>query len=319
MNISPSFPNLIDLGGGWYRIESGYHYPGHDAIFLCKCDDEVAVFDAGTDVSITRVVAALKQLDIALSAVKFVLISHAHLDHCGGAGALLERLPNAQCYASVGTCKHLQDPRALCAGARQIYTTDYDSLYGEVLPVPAARCTILKEGSTITLGSRTLQIVEVPGHTFDHIAVIDQVADCIFAGDTFGVFLPPEFGLPEILRIPAAPTQFAPDRWKNSIKRLVEFGTKRVFATHYGEISGDLNLKADQLCAELDWFVELARKTRGHAEPEAFIKSEITKRWLDSFALTAADIPEHLYAIELTLCTKGIALWMDQHLDDYSS
>src|SRR5256886_2405878 len=99
----------------------------------------------------------------ARDAVDYVLLTHVHLDHAGGAGRLMQELPNAVAVLHPRGAPHMIDPSRLIEGSRAVYGERLEQLYGQLLPIPAARVRVVEDGERVRLGGRTLEPIHVPG------------------------------------------------------------------------------------------------------------------------------------------------------------
>lgn len=312
-----AFPLHKDLGGGWHQVDSGYYTEGHTSVYVVADGGRAAVLDTANSAATPRIVEALGLAGVDPAAVDHVLVSHIHLDHSGGAGTLLDELPNAACWIHPRSERHLADPAQLIAGARTVYGDRYDGLYGTVKPVPADRIRTVDEGGELAVGGRKLEVIATPGHTFDSVCAIDRQADCLFAGDAFGVTLPPEFGAGGAMRVPAAPTQFAPREWKETLRRIAGAGVSRVMLAHFGPVEGDLGAKAGEMCGEIDAFIGFAREAKASDDPAALIEDRIRQRWLGALGEGAADLPGNMLDNDVNLVKLGLSLWTAERLDSY--
>src|ERR1700751_2474244 len=172
---------------GISAIDAEYLYPGHAAAHLIEDSGSAAFVDVGTNDSVPYLLAALAALGIAREAVEYVLLTHVHLDHAGGAGALMRELPNARAVLHPRGAPHMIDPSKLIAGAQAVYGARLEALYGTLVPIPAERVRVVADGERLRLGARTLELIHVPGHALHHYAVVDQAHRSIFTGDTFGI------------------------------------------------------------------------------------------------------------------------------------
>lgn len=314
---APDFPLHRDLGGGWHQVDSGYYTAGHTSVFIVESDGRAAILDTANSAATPKILEALKTIGVPAENVDHVVISHSHLDHSGGAGTLIRELPNATCAIHPKAIDQLVDPTALIEGARGVYGDRFDSLYGTILPIPKERVQGIGEGDVLAVGGCKLEILDTPGHTFNHVCVLDKEADCVFAGDTFGVTLPPEFGVKEAMRIPAAPTQFSPDHWKDSIRRLAGLGAGRIMLSHFGAIDKDIDGKAKELIEEIDAWVGIAREARDKEDPPEHIAAQVKKTWLAKMGDEALGLPDNMLDNDINLNRMGLSLWMSKHLDDY--
>jgi glyoxylase-like metal-dependent hydrolase (beta-lactamase superfamily II) len=205
--------------------------------------------------------------------VDFVILTHIHLDHAGGAGALLAALPRAVAVVHPRGAPHLADPARLEAGARAVYGEPaYEALYGPLVPIPAARVRAVTQGEELVLGPSRLRVLETPGHARHHIALHDEQAGAIFSGDAFGVsyrvFDSPT-GDP-FLYPATTPTQFDPGASHASIERIRARAPGAVYLTHGSRVM-DVDRLAAGLHDDLDRFVAIAEGEDGGGDAEARI------------------------------------------------
>ena len=313
MNTStPNFPPFVDIGNSWSYVETGYGFPGHTSVYICHDSNKVAVFDAAITTSVDKILAGIAETSHTPEDVEYLFLSHAHLDHTAGAGALIKHLPKAKILCHETTAKLMINPEKLIEGARNLYEDAFDRLYGEIEAIPEDRVKIVADGDIYKLGSIELEVLFTPGHNFDHICILDKARDTIFVGDTFGVWLPPEYGMKTIARVPAAPTQFAPEEWKASINKIVATGVSRVCPSHYSPMPGPVEVRAKELIADIDYFVQLAKETKDEENPVPVIREKVKQYWINLFG---KEPPKGTIDIELLLCSRGIALWQKRHLD----
>lgn len=231
------------------------HYTGRPrvaAAYLLVEDDRVAFVEANTTPNVPRLLAALSEADRRPEDVEYVVVTHIHLDHAGGAGALMAACPNATLLAHPKAAPHAIDPSRIIRGATEVYGEEtFEALYGEVVPVPEARVRILADGETLSFGSRTWHVLHTRGHANHHLCLHDEAADAVFTGDSFGVIYP-DLQRHGPLALPSTtPTDFDPEAAHDSIERILATGVGRVFPTHFGEQTA-LRALADQLHARLD-------------------------------------------------------------------
>src|ERR1700758_2121824 len=184
----PRKPTLYRHPHGITAVDAEYLYPGHAAAHLIVDGGRAAFVDVGTNSSVPYLLAALDELGIARSAVDYVLLTHVHLDHAGGAGRLMRELPGARAVLHPRGAPHMIDPSRLIAGSQAVYgEARFARLYGELIPIPRERVHVAADGERLTLGARTLELIHTPGHAMHHYAVVDAAHAGIFPGDTFGI------------------------------------------------------------------------------------------------------------------------------------
>jgi glyoxylase-like metal-dependent hydrolase (beta-lactamase superfamily II) len=305
------------LGGGVYLIDTLYLRPGLAASHLVVDDGRAAFVDTGAAPAAPRLLAALDELGIAREQVDYLFLTHVHLDHAGGAGQLMQALPNARAVLHPRGAPHLIDPTRLIAGSIEVYGEElYRQLYGELLPVPADRVLVTEDRQRLMLGRRTFEFIDAPGHARHHHCPIDLDHREVYSGDNFGICyheLDTDRG-PFMLPT-TTPVQFDPDALHATIDRIMSYGPRRIFQTHFGPVT-DLERLARDLHAAI---VELVRIAREHARaPDRSARIEA-----DMFRYFSARLDEHGYAGDLArrhalldddvrLNTAGLEVWLDR-------
>src|SRR5215471_20479487 len=136
-------PTLYRHPHGITAIDTEYLYPGHAAAHLIEDSGHAAFVDVGTNSSVPYLLGALDELGIAREAVDYLLLTHVHLDHAGGAGALMRELPNARAVLHPRGAPHMIDPSRLVAGSRAVYGEErFAQFYGELVPIPRERVLV---------------------------------------------------------------------------------------------------------------------------------------------------------------------------------
>lgn len=307
---------LTTWGDGIHAVDSGYVRPRLDAIHLLVERGRAAVVDTGTSGSVPRVLEALALLDVPRRAVDWILVTHVHLDHAGGAGALLRHLPAARVVVHPRGARHLHDPAKLVAGTRAVYgEAEFDRLYGEIVPVPESRTVIAEDGLRLELAGRELVFFHTAGHARHHYAIHDPASRSVFAGDTFGISYR-EFDVAgrEFIFPTSTPTQFDPEAAHASVERIADLAPAQVFVTHYSRI-GHVADHAATLHRLLDRYVELAVRAAGAPDRAAALRDAME-------ALLLAEARRHgvtlgdddirtLLGMDIDLNAQGLAIWLD--------
>jgi len=258
-------PRLTTFADGITAVDTEYVRPQMDAAHIVAAGGRAAIIDTGPGTAVPLILAALEQLQIAPDQVDFLFLTHVHLDHAGGAGALMRALPRATCVVHPRGAPHMIDPAKLIAGTRAVYGDElYSKLYGEILPIARERIAITQDGLRFELPGRVFECVHTPGHALHHQAIVDHGATSIFTGDTFGISYR-EFDTARGAWImpTTTPTQFDPGQLKASIVRLMQFRPRHVYLTHYSEVSECARLANDMVDA-IDEYVKIARTAGPH-------------------------------------------------------
>lgn len=262
-------------------IDSMYIRPSFAAVFIREEGDEVAIIETGTARSRSLILAALDARGIAREGVRYVIVSHAHLDHAGAAAALMDVLPNAKLVAHPRAARHLIDPTKLEASARQVYGDEaFERLYGRLLPVAAERVIQPEDGSTIPFGAGEFGFLHTRGHAKHHFCILDPAADAIFTGDAFGLAYP-ELQEPGVFIFPStSPTDFEGEEALASVDRVATSGAGRAMLTHFGELR-----RIEEARAQLRWQIEFSMEiaAAARAMPEEARRDYLLDRLHERF------------------------------------
>ncbi len=258
--MNASVPRLTVFADGITAVDTEYVRPQMDASHVVLAGARAAIVDTGPNTAVPLILAALEHLGIAPDAVDYLFLTHVHLDHAGGAGALMRALPRARCLVHPRGAPHIIDPSKLIEGTRAVYGAErYAELYGEILPVPPDRVEPVADDACFELAGRVLECVHTPGHALHHMAIIDHGSNGIFTGDTFGISYR-EFDTargPWIMPT-TTPTQFDPGQLKASIIRLMQFKPRHVYLTHYSRV-GECARLAGDMVDSIDEYARIAR------------------------------------------------------------
>ena len=182
--------------------------------------------------------------------IRHVLVTHIHLDHAGAAGWWAQR--GARIYVHPRGAPHLIDPSKLLASATRIYGDQMNTLWGEVVPAPAERVTVVEDGDVIEVEGLRFTVIETPGHASHHHAY--RLEDVVFTGDAAGIRVP---GF-DWIDLPAPPPEFDLETWKRTLDRLRGEAPRAIYRTHFGP-STEVAAELDALETLLDETVNMVR------------------------------------------------------------
>jgi glyoxylase-like metal-dependent hydrolase (beta-lactamase superfamily II) len=183
-------PRVVDLGEGRRLVDLDFRdTEGLVASYLLPEPDGWAVVETGPTTCRSAFLRGLAEAGVDPSEVRDVLVTHIHLDHAGGLGALADDLPRATFHAHESGVRHLADPARLIESARRAWGEAADRLWGAVVPAPAGRLRPLRGGETLALRGGELRVLATPGHARHHLAYFDTRLRAVFAGDAAGVRL----------------------------------------------------------------------------------------------------------------------------------
>jgi glyoxylase-like metal-dependent hydrolase (beta-lactamase superfamily II) len=204
----------------------------YTAAYLLDANEPTLV-ETGPGTSVEPVTRALTHLGITATDLANVVVTHIHLDHAGGVGALSERFPRATIWVHERGAKHLADPARLVASATQAWgEKEMAEFFLPVQPVAAPRLRPLRDGDTIPMGDRALSVLDTPGHASHHVALVDDRTGAVFTGDALGIHVP---DLP-VLRPATPPPDFDLDRYIASIERIRVASRSVLLFAHFGPL-----------------------------------------------------------------------------------
>lgn len=310
-------PRLTRFSHGITAVDTDYYRPWFDASHIIHDQDEAAIVDTGTTHSVPLLLAAMRELEVAPEAVRYVLLTHVHLDHAGGAGELMRHLPEAECIVHPRGARHMVDPSKLIAGTKAVYGEQaFAEMYGEIPGIPEERVTESRDGMELSLGQRRLTLFDTPGHAKHHYCIFDDRPHAVFTGDTFGVsYRELDTSEGEFILPATTPVHFDPEAYHASVDRILSFEPNACFLTHYSRVT-EVERLAEDLHRELKAFVRIAEE---HAEAPDRV-SAIEQALLDHQAnrLEAHGISqprqtaERVLGMDLQLDAQGIDVWLQK-------
>jgi glyoxylase-like metal-dependent hydrolase (beta-lactamase superfamily II) len=263
------------------------------AAYVVDTDDGPALFDCGPTTTVSALKDGLTQHGLELTDIRHLLLSHIHLDHAGAAGVLVREHPTLQVHVSEIGAPHLVAPERLERSARRLYGDTFDTLWGELAPVPEANVRVV--------GDRVLGLdcFPTPGHASHHVSYLDRDGT-LYAGDAAGVRIQPgRFVMP-----PTPPPEFDLDTWQQTLEEIERRDPERLALIHWG-VADDPQRHLAELRLELyDW----ADFIRGGADVDEFI--EYVKTELRD---AGEDTGQYDLAMPLWQSYQGLRRWADRH------
>jgi glyoxylase-like metal-dependent hydrolase (beta-lactamase superfamily II) len=218
--------DLIEIDtmtGGMSGVTAGYLVPAPRPVLL----------ECGPARSIEHTIAGLRAIGLDPDDLAYLVVSHVHLDHAGGAGDLARAFPNATVVVSELGARHLVDPTRLNDSAQRVYGEFYDRVYGPSSPIAEDRVLGVADGHRLDLGGgRSLELLWTPGHAKHHLGVLDHDSGALFTGDSVGVKLA---GM-RVIRPATPPADF---QFETSLATLARYRTldpTRLYLAHYGPV-----------------------------------------------------------------------------------
>jgi glyoxylase-like metal-dependent hydrolase (beta-lactamase superfamily II) len=315
MSIAPAPYQQIDAG--IYCLETGLYRHGLAACYLVRSADRLAFIDTGAANSVPGLLGVIADLGLTPEHVDYVIPTHVHLDHGGGAGTLMAACPNARLVIHPKGATHMIDPSRLIAGSTAVYGEDaFARDFGALTPVPEERVIIAQDSDTFDLAGRTLTFIDTPGHANHHGCIYDETSRGFFTGDTFGIsYREFDTAAGPWLFAPTTPVAFDPDAWLASLDKLMAYAPEAMYLTHYGRVQNPADL-VDDLRASIRALADiaLAEADNADADRESRIKSAVRAYLVagaraHGVALSDDAIAE-LLSLDTELNAQGLEVWL---------
>lgn len=310
------------LDDGIFAVDTEYVRPLQDASHLVVENGRGAFVDTGTNDSVPLLLDALRQCDLDVADVDFVFLTHVHLDHAGGAGLLMQALPNARCVIHPRGAPHMIDPGRLIKGTEGVYGVEQTRrMYGEIRPIDAQRVLVAADGEWLSFNGREMQTLFTEGHARHHYCLNDPGSRGVFTGDNFGVsYRELDTAKGEFIFPTSTPASFDPIEAHKSVDRIMSCDPEQVYLTHYSRVRNLDRLAAD-MHAGIDAYEQMALQCRDAGDrdkslQEAMYRYLSTRLQEHGFKGDAAAM-RSILEIDVTLNAAGLVAWL-QRLDRMS-
>ena len=310
-------PKYQELGYNITAIDIELSRPGHATSYLITVGTNAAFIEVGTSHANEILLQTLAAKGIARENVHYLMVTHIHLDHSGGAGNLLGYLPNARLVAHPRAIRHLLNPDKLISGATAVYgAAKLREKFGEIIAVPPTRIIAAANGFILDLHGRSLLFLDTPGHARHHYCIVDAVSDAIFSGDTFGISYRQFDNENGAFIFPStSPVHFDPAAAHASIDRLLAYQPRYVYLTHCGRIEQPQKL-GQELHHLLDEFTQAAIQANNQGES----RRKTLQRKIGQILLRKLE--KHGYSLEpekmlkflqtdIDVNVQGLEYWLD--------
>jgi glyoxylase-like metal-dependent hydrolase (beta-lactamase superfamily II) len=193
-------------------------------------DDVSVLIEPGSTTTASKLLTSSKELGLSLEDIAYIIPTHIHVDHGGGAGYLAQYLPQAKVVLHPKAVAHMIDPSRLIQGTRLVFGEDFEKVFGPILPVPESQIHIASEREVIQLVGRELRIFFSPGHASHHISIQDSLTEGLFCGEALGLL---SANVPGVV-LPAAAPPFDLELYLETIEKLRKLSPKLLFYSHDG-------------------------------------------------------------------------------------
>ena len=308
-NLISSFEQNI------FCFDANYFRKNFAAIHFVNQNNKILIVDTATNHSAKRFLKTLQNMSISLESVEWIVLTHVHLDHAGGAGLLMKMCPNAQLAVHPRGVRHMVNPEKLWASVISVYgEKEAENQYGQLIPVDENRVVAVGEGEVIRFQNRRLQIFDAPGHANHHIVIFDEESKSFFTGDAFGIAYPEltnENG--EFIFNSSTPTQFEPVKFDATIKKILEQKPKTCFLTHFSKIM-NIEKNGYELLKQIDEYVTITHQVRNnHDNQQERIRVKLFELLYKKAKKVNLNISKrefgNLLSLDLSLNAQGLEYW----------
>ncbi|MEE8426422.1 MAG: MBL fold metallo-hydrolase [Woeseiaceae bacterium] len=310
-------PHITTFDCGIVAIDTEYARPMQDASHLIVEGGRGAFVDTGVNSSVPLLMAALQQRDLEPGDIDYIFLTHIHLDHAGGAGQLLQRLPNARCVVHPRGAPHMIDPAKLIAGTEAVYGKQQtQEMYGTIQAIDAKRIDIAEDGQRYELNGRELQTFYTEGHARHHYCLNDPTSKGVFTGDSFGVsYRELDTDAGEFIFPTTTPVHFDPEEAHKSVDRIMSYEPEHVYLTHYSQV-GNLTKLAADMHKGIDALVTMALANANAKERTEALQTAIFEYFVGELSdhgfKADRDTMWSILNIDVKLNTQGIEVWLDR-------
>jgi len=291
--------NVLAPGLTWVDLEY-QGVPSAIVTAVVSSAEGVGLIDPGPAISLPVLEAGLHTQGLYLADVRWLLLTHVHLDHAGATGAIVERCPDVMVYVHERGARHMHDPARLIASAERLYGNSMGRQWGAVLPVPEKNLQSVGDGDRVLAGGRSFEVADTPGHASHHVSYYESESGVAFVGDTAGVCIDGGYVL-----APTPPPDIDLELWDRSVERILAWSPDSLFLTHFGSIRAPrphLRTLQENLHATARIVRELLDE-----EPDEEARRVRFVRWLEGeIAVLGLDAGAYGVALPLALGLPGL-------------
>lgn len=303
-------------------IDADYIEKNVAALYMLNKNGHAAFIDTGTQNSFKNVLSVMEKNNISNANVDYVILTHIHLDHAGGASHMMQQFPNAKLIVHPFGSRHMADPSKLVAGTKAVYGEEkFLKLYGELSPISADRIIETADDMTIDFQGETLTFFDTPGHAKHHHCIYYENGNACFTGDTLGIAysdLSCNDTNPCLLPT-TTPVQFSPDDLHQSINKVMSKNPATLYPTHFGPVQATTEA-ITRLHEHIDSFVLLAEQSQQDGSEETLVK-RLAKKVLDYMATQAVntnpslniELAKRRLKMDAELNSQGLAVWLKKY------
>ena len=308
--------NVTNIASGIDVIDSGYYSKDFAAIYILRQKNKVAIIETGSNFSISNVKKALEKDGLSFIDVAYIIPTHVHLDHAGGAGELMKKCQSANLIVHPRGARHMIDPSKLVAGAKAVYGEQkFKKLYGEIVPIDSRRVIEADDNFILNFEGRELKFIDTPGHARHHFCIWDKQTKTMFTGDTFGISYRDLDKDNEVYIFPStSPVQFDPEELIKSIHKIMQYKPHRTCLTHFAAIKPTQKV-VSELIDGIHFLSNLAKKYALKKDAELIIQTEMMDyflKGLKNIGCEDLNYCKQRLELDVKINTQGLINWQQK-------
>ena len=313
--------NYQQLSHGITVMDTEYMSEEIAALYIVEEKGTVAIIETGTNHSIPYVKEVLESMQLSFDDVRYIIPTHVHLDHAGGAGELMSQCSNAELVIHPYGAAHMIDPSRLIEGASAVYGEErLNELYGDIKPINKERVIEAADGFKLTMNNREFEFLDTPGHARHHFCIYDVKSNGIFSGDTFGLSYPHlTTKKNRLIFATTTPVQFDPDALLASIDKIMAKNPEQIYLTHYSQIIPTPEI-VEQLKESVKAFAQIAvdftDKTENRIENiNQNIQNYLLKKLAELDCDQDIETQKNVIKFDSLLNAQGLDFWLTKYRD----
>jgi len=312
-----NFAQITTLDDGILAVDTEYLRPMQDASHLIVENGRAAFVDTGTNDSVPLLLDALRQQDLDAADVDFVFLTHVHLDHAGGAGLLMQQLPNARCVVHPRGAPHMANPEKLIKGTQGVYGAQRTrEMYGDLLPIDERRIIVAEDEHWLELNGRKMQTLFTEGHARHHYCLNDPASRGVFTGDSFGIsYRELDTAAGEFIFPTSTPASFDPPEAHKAVDRIIACEPLQLYLTHYSRVTSIDRLATD-MHAGIDAYETMALDCRDAKSRSAALETAmyeyLATRLIEHGFKGDTDAIWSVVSVDVTLNAAGLVAWLNR-------
>jgi glyoxylase-like metal-dependent hydrolase (beta-lactamase superfamily II) len=240
---------LIQVGSRIYYLDSRRLNSTNVSGVYLVVGDGVTLIETATTLIAPHIVEAAIAIGFDETDIERAIVTHVHLDHSGGTGWLVNRLPHLQVYVHERGLRHLHDPSRLIDSATAVYggIDRITAIHGETLPVPMNNLVPVTDAELDVGAGVQLRILSAPGHASHHLCVFEPESGCLFSGEALG-HNHPESGT---LQPAVAPPGFDFEASMETIRKLGQLEARTICFSQFGQ-RNDASFVLEEAAGQLE-------------------------------------------------------------------